>query len=417
MDKLKNIIKNKKIQQISSVIILVVGVFLVMNNYVGANPDYICTKTTLVNDTCSDGSWGGWDLVSTENEEIDGKNYLVSDYDRVYTGTKILKMITQYYSIRTTCSAGYTQISGDGSGGISGFQDGTVITEGEVCQIKEAKKSYELVLEDEVACSFSIEPNLINKGDSSILTWSTANAASLVIDQGIGEVDISGGSQNISPTVSTAYTGTVLGEDGETSSCSAVITVGDIILDDECIYSEENCGLWELVSQTVLFKEFNRICSGKTELTGENCEVEQFKEEKIIDDKIIPMDLDGFECSLDQIEWKDCSETFTFIGKIKPIYLRVVDKLGEIVSVEWFIENNDEGFLGNNKSRGVFDNHKVKNPTLNLEFGTGVFFEKEVLLIAEGAPVDLSGIIIREVGNISKTLKIKLINVPAYMEI
>ncbi|MBU1046153.1 hypothetical protein KKH36_00005, partial [Patescibacteria group bacterium] len=49
-------------------------------------------------------------------------------------------------------------------------------------------------------CVISISPSSIMNGGSATMSWSTTNASSMSINQGIGGVSISGGSRNISPS-------------------------------------------------------------------------------------------------------------------------------------------------------------------------------------------------------------------------
>ena len=59
------------------------------------------------------------------------------------------------------------------------------------------------------------DPVLITAGESTTLTWSTTNAASVSIDQGVGAVTpLAGGSRSVMPTESTTYTLTAVGEGG-----------------------------------------------------------------------------------------------------------------------------------------------------------------------------------------------------------
>jgi hypothetical protein len=51
--------------------------------------------------------------------------------------------------------------------------------------------------------SFSANPTTINFGESSTLSWSLKNAASALIDQGVGSVNPSGGSVDVSPATTT----------------------------------------------------------------------------------------------------------------------------------------------------------------------------------------------------------------------
>jgi len=68
---------------------------------------------------------------------------------------------------------------------------------------------------------FSAEPQEIQQGDSSTLAWTTADADSVVIDQGIGSVSQSG-SQNVSPQETTVYTLAATGTGGTTAESAAV---------------------------------------------------------------------------------------------------------------------------------------------------------------------------------------------------
>ncbi|MFC1829702.1 hypothetical protein ACFL0O_08825, partial [Thermodesulfobacteriota bacterium] len=69
----------------------------------------------------------------------------------------------------------------------------------------------------------SANPETILAGESSTLTWHTANADSCVIEPGIGSVDLTG-SIEVSPTVTTTYTITATGPDG-TVSDNITVTV------------------------------------------------------------------------------------------------------------------------------------------------------------------------------------------------
>jgi len=72
--------------------------------------------------------------------------------------------------------------------------------------------------------TLSANPTTISSGGTSTLTWSTTNATSVSIDQGIGTVAASG-SMNVSPTQTTTYTLTATGS-GATASATATVTVG-----------------------------------------------------------------------------------------------------------------------------------------------------------------------------------------------
>src|SRR6185312_6114685 len=67
-------------------------------------------------------------------------------------------------------------------------------------------------------CSISATPTNIAIGSSTLLTWSSSNASSASINNGIGSV-ATAGSQSASPTVTTTYTLSVTGSGGS-STCS-----------------------------------------------------------------------------------------------------------------------------------------------------------------------------------------------------
>ncbi|GAH47160.1 unnamed protein product, partial [marine sediment metagenome] len=80
----------------------------------------------------------------------------------------------------------------------------------------------------EPTCSLSVLPSTIEEGESSTLSWETTDATSLTINQGIGEVTLPSGSQEVSPLETITYTGTVMGPGGS-NTCSVTLTVGPLV--------------------------------------------------------------------------------------------------------------------------------------------------------------------------------------------
>lgn len=72
--------------------------------------------------------------------------------------------------------------------------------------------------------SLTAEPSSIERGQSATLKWSSTNAVSAELNQGIGAVQVTG-SREVFPTRSTEYVITVKNKDGKTSSARANITV------------------------------------------------------------------------------------------------------------------------------------------------------------------------------------------------
>jgi hypothetical protein len=72
--------------------------------------------------------------------------------------------------------------------------------------------------------TFSASPTTIQAGQSSTLSWTTTNATSVTIDNGIGTVPTNG-SVSVSPSQTTTYTLTATGPGG-TVTASVTVTVG-----------------------------------------------------------------------------------------------------------------------------------------------------------------------------------------------
>ncbi len=72
-------------------------------------------------------------------------------------------------------------------------------------------------------CYLTASPATITSGGSSTLSWTTNNAASTSIDQGIGVV--TGSSKSVTPSVTTTYTMTVKNAAGTSAVCKATVTV------------------------------------------------------------------------------------------------------------------------------------------------------------------------------------------------
>ncbi len=74
-------------------------------------------------------------------------------------------------------------------------------------------------------CTLSASPQSIGQGGSSSLLWTTTNATSFSVNQGVGSVaPVAAGSTTVSPSTTTTYTGTATGPGGSTQ-CSTTVTV------------------------------------------------------------------------------------------------------------------------------------------------------------------------------------------------
>lgn len=76
------------------------------------------------------------------------------------------------------------------------------------------------------ACTLAASASSVAKGGSVDLTWTTTNAASAVIDQGVGAASpLTGGTKSATVNENTTYTMTVVGTNGQTITCAAPVTV------------------------------------------------------------------------------------------------------------------------------------------------------------------------------------------------
>src|SRR5205085_1461920 len=66
--------------------------------------------------------------------------------------------------------------------------------------------------------SFTAAKTSIGPGQSTFLNWSATGAATLVLDNGIGDVTAAGGSTMVMPAATTAYTLTATNAEGSASA-------------------------------------------------------------------------------------------------------------------------------------------------------------------------------------------------------
>lgn len=107
-----------------------------------------------------------------------------------------------------------------------------------------------------------------------------------------------------------------------------------------------------------------------------------------------------FMCSLNKENWTDCEKGVKVAKRTTPIYLKSF--VENATSWDWFIENNDIKPLAEGQSIGMFQNPKLEIVKMNLEYGSGNKFIKEVTLNIEGK--DRFGLSGR--GSVTKTLNI-----------
>jgi len=73
-------------------------------------------------------------------------------------------------------------------------------------------------------CTLSADPSTITKGANSTLSYTTTNATSASIDNGVGNVALPSGTVTVAPSIGTTYTLTVHGQD-ETVLCNSTVSV------------------------------------------------------------------------------------------------------------------------------------------------------------------------------------------------
>jgi murein DD-endopeptidase MepM/ murein hydrolase activator NlpD len=75
-------------------------------------------------------------------------------------------------------------------------------------------------------CTLGASPATIGQGQSSTLSWTSANATSGTIDNGVGAVSpVASGSRSVSPAQTVTYTGTFTSAGGATATCQTTVTV------------------------------------------------------------------------------------------------------------------------------------------------------------------------------------------------
>ncbi len=116
-------------------------------------------------------------------------------------------------------------------------------------------------------CTLTASPYQIYQGGTSVLSWTTTNATSFTIDQSVGSVTpVSGGSESVSPTANTLYTGTATGAGG-TVTCTAKVKVvpppGECKLEIVKSANKTTLSPNEVVEYTIEFKNVGgKKCTG-----------------------------------------------------------------------------------------------------------------------------------------------------------
>jgi len=108
---------------------------------------------------------------------------------------------------------------------------------------------------------FNAEPATIMRGDISTLSWRVEDAVSITIDQGIGSVDPESAT-DVTPNVTTTYTITATGGDGQVVTQQATVVVEDV----EIVYFSANPAAIDQGDTTTL--EWGVLNAEEAELDG-----------------------------------------------------------------------------------------------------------------------------------------------------
>jgi hypothetical protein len=115
--------------------------------------------------------------------------------------------------------------SGGGAGGASSYDSGYVIFTGSgTNQFGDGYIDVDYTLVSASINSFTANPTAIIRGQSSTLSWSTTNATSASINQGVGSVPVNG-QRVVTPDETTTYTLSIVGLGNTSDVKTATITV------------------------------------------------------------------------------------------------------------------------------------------------------------------------------------------------
>ncbi len=133
--------------------------------------------------------------------------------------------------------------------------------------------------EDGPTCNMSVTPTKVNKGESVTISWTSDNAVSAVIDNGIGEVPLNG-DKKITLNQTTTYIGTFSDSDGNKTTCSVKARIKSVG-GGSCMNCDTKKHSEKTEKETVNKKEDKKgtppsIVLGKTiKKTGKNITLDQ----------------------------------------------------------------------------------------------------------------------------------------------
>ena len=114
-----------------------------------------------------------------------------------------------------------------------------------------------------------------------------------------------------------------------------------------------------------------------------------------------------FMCSLDKEKWTECDKEIRVARRTTPVYLKSF--VEDATSWTWFIEDNDNIPLTEEQSIGTLQSPNSEMTRMDLEYGEGNKFTKEVTLNAGAA--DRFGFGQSASGSVTKILNITVLDI------
>ncbi len=148
-------------------------------------------------------------IYDGDSSTISWDSYLVSSVDITEIGTGLDVLGSSLVSPATTTTYVGTFYTTDGSDPLT-------------CEATLTVRHH--TDEPELACTMSASPTKDTKGYTSVITWTSDEAVTAVIDNGIGSVALNG-NKSVIVNDKTTYTGTFTDADGNSVTCSATVAV------------------------------------------------------------------------------------------------------------------------------------------------------------------------------------------------
>lgn len=221
-----------------------------------------------------DFSWGGVNYPVTVSVDGDSKGVQKSAYTIDTSGFAegnhaVGFSFTQPYDCQPTNPGGYNHVSDAGWCKLAS----------QSCSVNFEVKAPE---EDAPVCTLNADPTVLNSSGDSTLTWTTENADSVSIDNGVGSVS-EDGSKAVFVSKSTTYTLTATGAGG-TVTCDAFVKVKkeqkECKLSIEKSVDKSTAQIGDIIEYTVTFENI-----GSADCTGGGVRVED-----VIDGNLIFVD-------------------------------------------------------------------------------------------------------------------------------